>query len=244
MDDDLQHPPEEVPRLVAALTDDLDVVYGVGHEVAQNLWRRAASQLTRRAIGKYLGGENAAQLTAFRAFRTSLRQAFAADVGPSVSIDALLAWGTSRFGTVPVEHHARAEGESNYTFRHLARHALDVSTGYSAIPLQIATGLGLITALFGSAVLVWVVGRTLVTGTAVPGFAFLASTIAIFAGAQLLTLGIMGEYLARMHFRIMRKPSYLVGTVTNSLQPADAAGRAVDPLGQIDDAQRPNRSHR
>lgn len=211
MDDDLQHPPEEVPRLVAALTDELDVVYGYGGVVAQNLWRRVSSTVTRRIIGSVLGGENASRLTAFRVFRTNLRQAFGADLGPAVSIDALLSWATSRFGHVEVEHHPRAEGESAYTLRALARHALDVSTGYSAIPLQIATGLGVATAIFGFLVLVWVVGRTVLTGTSVPGFPFLASTISIFAGAQLITLGIIGEYLARMHFRIMRKPTYVVG---------------------------------
>lgn len=226
MDDDLQHPPEEVPRLLAALTDDLDVVYGYGGAVAQDLWRRVASRVTRRIIGSVLGGENAARLTAFRAFRTELRESFGADLGPAVSIDALLSWGTSRFGYVEVEHHPRAEGQSSYTFRHLARHALDVSTGYSAIPLQIATGVGVATAVFGFFVLVWVVGRTLLTDSSVPGFPFLASTISIFAGAQLITLGIIGEYLARMHFRIMRKPTYVVGDEVGAVERPDPVATA------------------
>lgn len=228
MDDDLQHPPEEVPLLLEALTDDLDVVYGYGAVVAQDFWRRASSVVTRRIIGSVLGGENVTHLTAFRAFRTELRDAFGADLGPAVSIDALLSWATDRFGHVEVEHHPRAEGESAYTFRRLARHALDVSTGYSAIPLQIATGLGIATAVFGFLVLLWVVGRTLVTEDVVAGFPFLASTIAIFAGAQLVTLGIMGEYLARMHFRIMRKPTYVVGAQVGGSDPAASVDETAD----------------
>lgn len=227
MDDDLQHPPEEVPALLAAIDQGHDVVYGVSDQVAQDFWRRISGRITRRIISSVLGGESAHDISAFRAFRTSLRGAFDADIGPSVSLDALLAWGTSRFSSVTVDHHERQEGRSNYSLKQLVRHALDVSTGYSSIPLQVATGLGLATALFGVGVLVWVLGTTLLTGSAVPGFPFLASTIAIFAGAQLITLGIMGEYLARMHFRIMRKPTYVVGETVGA--PVPGTGQVPQP---------------
>jgi glycosyltransferase involved in cell wall biosynthesis len=242
MDDDLQNPPEEIPALLERLAmGDADVVYGATPHVAQNLWRRWASSVTRRAMASALGAENATQITSFRAFRTSLREAFEGEIGPSVSLDALLSWATARFASVEVEHHDRREGRSNYTFRQLVRHALDVSTGYSTVPLQIATALGLVTALFGVGVLVWVIGRTLLTDAAAPGFPFLASTIAIFAGAQLLTLGIIGEYLARMHFRIMRKPTYVIRQVTDSgprRVRAEASERAditapADPPGNV-----------
>jgi undecaprenyl-phosphate 4-deoxy-4-formamido-L-arabinose transferase len=113
---------------------------------------------------------------------------------------------------VPHEH--RIEGESNYNFRKLLRFSIDTATGYSAVPLQAASVLGFATSAFGFLVLVIVVARPLFTGNSVPGFPFLAATIAIFSGVQLLTLGVMGEYLARMHFRIMRKPSYFVQETT------------------------------
>jgi undecaprenyl-phosphate 4-deoxy-4-formamido-L-arabinose transferase len=116
------------------------------------------------------------------------------------------------------------------------RFAIDTATGYSALPLQVATSVGLITSLFGLVILAWVLGRLILTGDSVPGFPFLASTIAIFAGAQLLTLGIMGEYLARMHFRIMRKPTYLVAEEAGQLVDASAAARDRG----IPSGQRPN----
>lgn len=211
LDDDLQNPPEEVPRLVATLTtEDIDVVYGTSPSVAQDRWRRLSSSLTRWLIASTLGAENARHMTSFRAFRTELRDAFAGEVGPSVSLDALLAWGTSRFGHVEVAHRPRENGRSGYTFRRLVRFAVDTATGYSTRPLQVATTVGLLTAAFGLGVLAWVVANALTGTREVPGFAFLASTITIFAGVQLITLGIMGEYLARMHFRLMRKPTYVV----------------------------------
>jgi undecaprenyl-phosphate 4-deoxy-4-formamido-L-arabinose transferase len=83
-------------------------------------------------------------------------------------------------------------------------------TGFSVLPLQLASLIGFLFTFFGILVLIYVVGRYLIQGGVVPGFPFLASTIAIFSGAQLFALGIIGEYLARMHFRIMDKPSYLI----------------------------------
>jgi undecaprenyl-phosphate 4-deoxy-4-formamido-L-arabinose transferase len=210
IDDDLQNPPEEIPKLLDALVEGVDVVYGTPQQVAQRAWRRFSSLWTRTLIATALGAENATRISSFRALRTALRDGFDADLGPSVSIDALLTWSTSKFSSVTVEHHDRVGGRSNYTLRKLVRFALDVATGYSAVPLQIALSLGLLTALFGVVVLAWVLLRLAITGDSVPGFPFLASIIAIFSGVQLVTLGIIGEYLARMHFRVMRKPTYVV----------------------------------
>jgi hypothetical protein len=89
-------------------------------------------------------------------------------------------------------------------------HALNMLTGFSILPLQLASLMGFAFTLFGVGVLVYVVGRYLLSGTSVPGFPFLASVIAIFSGAQLFALGVIGEYLARMHFRMMERPTYAV----------------------------------
>jgi hypothetical protein len=88
-------------------------------------------------------------------------------------------------------------------------------TGFSVVPLQFASFVGFGFALFGVGVLVYVVGRYFLQGGSIPGFPFLASIIAIFSGAQLLALGIVGEYLARMHFRVMKRPPYAVRQTTS-----------------------------
>jgi undecaprenyl-phosphate 4-deoxy-4-formamido-L-arabinose transferase len=87
---------------------------------------------------------------------------------------------------------------------------VDTVTGFSTVPLRIATGLGIATIALSVAVLLWVLGRPLITGESVPGFPFLAATIAIFSGTQLLVLGVIGQYIGRMHFRIMNKPTYTI----------------------------------
>jgi undecaprenyl-phosphate 4-deoxy-4-formamido-L-arabinose transferase len=157
-----------------------------------------------------MGAETARKVSAFRAFRSEVRHAFANYDGPFVSIDVLLTWGTARFATVPVRHDSRRIGTSNYTCRKLVTHALNMMTGFSVLPLQLASLLGFGFTLFGLLVLVYVMGRYLIEGGSVPGFPFLASIIAIFSGAQLFALGIIGEYLARMHFRMMETPAYTV----------------------------------
>jgi glycosyltransferase involved in cell wall biosynthesis len=216
MDDDLQHPPEEIPKLLDKLAEGYDVVYGTPQKEQHGLWRNLASQVTKLALQSSMGVKTARNVSAFRAFRTPVRDAFANYQGPFVSIDVLLTWGTTRFAATPVRHDPRQIGASNYTFRKLASHALDMMTGFSILPLQLASLVGFCFTLFGLGVLVYVLGRYVIEGGSVPGFPFLASTIAIFSGAQLFALGIMGEYLARVHFRTMERPAYVIRSVSES----------------------------
>jgi undecaprenyl-phosphate 4-deoxy-4-formamido-L-arabinose transferase len=210
MDDDLQHPPEEIPKLLAKMDQGYDVVYGSPQQEKHGLWRDLASQVTKLALQASMGLEVARKVSAFRAFRTRVREGFVHYQGPYASVDVLLTWGTNRFAAVPVRHKVRKAGVSNYTFRKLATHAVNMVTGFSVLPLQMASLMGFGFTLFGLLVLIYVLGRYFLEGGSVAGFPFLASIIAIFSGAQLLTLGIFGEYLARMHFRLMDRPTYVV----------------------------------
>jgi hypothetical protein len=109
-----------------------------------------------------------------------------------------------------VPHRPRTIGQSNYSFKTLLQHASNMMTGYSTLPLRISSGIGFVFTLFGIGVFLYTLIRYLIYGGLVPGFTFLASLIAIFSGAQLFALGILGEYIARMHYRLMDKPSYTV----------------------------------
>ena len=214
IDDDLQHPPEEIPKLLDGLAAGADVVYGTPLAEQHGLWRDLASRVTKVALQGTMGAETARKVSAFRAFRAGVREAFGEYPGPFVSLDVLLTWGTTRFEAVPVRHDPRQDGTSHYTVRKLIAHALNMMTGFSTVPLQIASLVGFAFTLFGLAALAYVLVRYLIEGTSVPGFPFLASMIAIFAGAQLFALGIIGEYLARMHLRSMERPAYVVRTTT------------------------------
>ncbi len=214
IDDDLQHPPTEIQRLLAKLDEGFDVVYGSPQHEQHGFLRDMASQITKIALQSAMGVDVARNVSAFRVFRTQLREAFANYESPFVSIDVLLTWGTTRFVAIPVRHEPRRLGESNYTLRKLVIHALNMMTGFSTLPLQVASLVGFGLTIFGVLILIYVFGRLLFEKS-VPGFPFLASIIAIFSGAQLFALGIMGEYLARMHVRIMGRPS---GVVRESIE--------------------------
>jgi undecaprenyl-phosphate 4-deoxy-4-formamido-L-arabinose transferase len=178
------------------------------------LFRNLASQITKISLQKAMGADTARRVSSFRVFWLPIRNAFADYRGAFVSIDVLLSWGTTKFAALPVENPARKIGASNYTLVKLVLHAMNMLTGFTVLPLQLASLLGLTFAMFGVALMIYVVGRYLLMGTSVPGFPFLASVLSVFSGVQLFALGIIGEYLARMHFRLMDRPSYTVQSIT------------------------------
>jgi len=215
MDDDFQNPPSEIRKLLDALKSNFEVVYGVSEEINQTMPRKILSKVARKLLAKTMGFDTAMQMSSFRAFRTGLRDAFDNEIGPSISIDALLTWSTTRFTTVDVEHHARVDGKSNYTLRKLTKFMISTITNYSIIPLKISLLFGALISVFGFLLFVWVMGNRIIFGDSVPGFPLLAASITIFSGAQLLILGIIGEYIGNIHFRTMKKPTYVIAQVTN-----------------------------
>ncbi len=210
MDDDFQHPPEEIPKLLRRLDrGDADVVYGVPAVRRHSRMRNFLTRLTKQTAARLTGLERVETQSPFRAFYTQLRDAFAGYMGPDVLLDVLLGWGTSRFATVPVEHAARRHGRSNYNAARLFNMAILTLTAYSTVPLRLASWIGLTLTVFGVAVFGYVVAIRVLFGS-VPGFPFLASLIAIFGGAQLFALGLFGEYLTRVFNHALGRPTYVI----------------------------------
>jgi glycosyltransferase involved in cell wall biosynthesis len=210
MDDDLQNPPEEIPKLLAKLAENYDVVYGFPQKENHGMLRNLASRITKISMQQAMGVHAASRISSFRAFHTRLRDAFQDYRGAFISIDVLLSWGTTRFAAVPVNNPPRPLGISNYTVPKLMSHAMNMVTGFTTLPLRVASFTGFGFSLFGFGILGYTIGRYFIYGGSVPGFPFLASIISIFSGTQLFALGILGEYLARMHFRLMDRPSYAI----------------------------------
>lgn len=210
MDDDLQHPPEEVPKLLAALTDDVDLVYGIAEKEEHGFARSLASRLVKATLSGPLGVQNARALSAFRAFRTPLRGGFDDLHGPNVSVDMGLSWATTRVRAQPVRMDRRAHGRSGYSLRSLIRHALNMIVGYSTLPLRFVTYLGLIVGLVGVALFGRVVWLYVTGETTVAGYTTIASMIAIFSAAQMIAIGVLGEYVGRIHSRGLGRPTYVI----------------------------------
>ncbi len=209
MDDDLQNPPEEIPKLLAHIkADDLDLVYGCPSNRNHAAWRNIGASVVWHFYRTVF--RNPITPTPFRIMRHQLAHSVQFYDLNFTYLDGLLAWCTSRIGCVDVEHHARAQGNSRYSVGKLLGLALNLYTNFSLIPLQIVSGLGLVTAAIGFMVGAYYLFQYLASSVAVPGFASTIIAILILGGAQLLALGIIGEYLGRLHLNVNRKPQYVI----------------------------------
>ena len=207
MDQDLQHPPEEIPVLLAELEQGYDVVYGAPKKLPQGFIRNLLTANIKNMLANIMGIHSVKNISAFRAFRTHLRSAFENFQSPTMIVDVLLSWGTTRFTSVQVDiAEART---SNYNFAGLVKAAMLILIGFSTKPLRLASWIGFVMTLFGLGVFIYVVVIYFTAGS-LPGFPFLSSIIALFSGAQLFALGIFGEYLARMFDRSMDRPTYII----------------------------------
>jgi polyisoprenyl-phosphate glycosyltransferase len=208
LDDDLQNPPEEIPRLIDALeTRDLDLVYGgYGHK-RHSGWRNAGSALVNAFYR--LTFKSDVTVSSFRVIRRELLDSIFSYNLNYTFVDGLLAWNTQRIGVEPVEHHMRAQGRSGYNIGKLLLLALNLFTNFSLLPLQLVSACGFVAATVGLITALFYLARYLMHQIVVPGYASIIIAVLVLGGIQLLALGIMGEYLGRLHLNVNRKPQYV-----------------------------------
>ena len=218
MDDDLQHPPEEIPILLSKFSEGHDVVYGVPKKLPHSWWRNFFSVFTKRIMSRTMGVPTIRNFSAFRIIKTDLRRAFSHIQGPDVILDVLLSWGTQNFSTVEVHENQRESGKSNYTLSKLIGYTLLVLTSFSTLPLRLANIIGFTFTILGIIGFIYVVAIFLSAGS-VPGFPFLASVILIFSGVQLFALGIIGEYLGHVFERTSGRTPYEIASITTDPSP-------------------------
>lgn len=209
MDDDLQNPPEEIPKLLAHIKQhSLDLVYGCPSNREHAAWRNLGSNIVWHFYRTVF--RNPVTPTPFRVMRHQLAQSVMFYDLNFTYLDGLLAWCTSRIAGVEVAHHPRAQGSSGYSLGKLLGLALNLYTNFSLIPLQLVSGLGFVTAASGFLVGIYYLIQFLASSIEVPGFASTIIAILILGGAQLLALGVIGEYLGRLHLNVNRKPQYVI----------------------------------
>ena len=215
LDDDLQNPLSEALKLVARLREtNAEVVYSrfeeKHHHWLRNLGSRAANLIASLVLNKPLG----LYLSSFRALRRELVLRIIEYRGPYPYIDGLILGATNRIKTLTVAHAPRAVGRSTYTWRKLVQLALNLLFDFSIMPLRIATVLGALLCALGAAMLADVLIETLAVGRVQAGWPSLMAVITVFSGAQLLMLGIIGEYVGRAFLTVSGKPQSLVRNIT------------------------------
>lgn len=209
MDDDLQNPPEEIPKLLAHIKQHgLDLVYGCPSKRNHAAWRNLGSTIVWHFYRTVF--RNPVTPTPFRIMRQQMAQSVMFYDLNFTYLDGLLAWCTSRIAGIEVEHIARAQGRSGYSLGKLLGLALNLYTNFSLIPLQIVSGVGFVTATSGFLVGLFYLVQFFASNIAVPGFASTIIAVLILGGAQLLALGVIGEYLGRLHLNVNRKPQYVI----------------------------------
>jgi undecaprenyl-phosphate 4-deoxy-4-formamido-L-arabinose transferase len=186
----------------------MDLVYGCPNDRKHAGWRNFGSAIVWQFYRTVF--RNPVTPTPFRVMRHQLAKSVMFYDLNFTYLDGLLAWCTSRIGAIEVEHHARAEGRSNYSISKLVVLALNLYTNFSLLPLQIVSGIGLLTACSGFLLGAYYLFQYLVSNILVPGFASTIIAILILGGAQLLALGVIGEYLGRLHLNVNRKPQFVV----------------------------------
>ena len=215
LDDDLQHPPEEIPKLVTALrAGELDLVYGAYGQKQHATWRNFGSTLAIKFFQFVF--QVSVKPTAFRAIRREVITSILPYQRNFTVVDGLLAWSTQRIGAVDVEHHPRAVGRSGYSIRKLVLQSINVLTNFSLAPLQVVSAMGLLTSVAGLLLATYYLFLYFTSALGVPGYGSLIVTILVTSGLQLLSLGVIGEYLGRVLLNINMKPQYVERTVLSA----------------------------
>jgi len=216
LDDDGQHMPSELPVLIKELSIDTDLVYGVPHDDEHHFVRNIASRTFKYALFRILGMKNARDISAFRIFRKSLLQNVDLQKISTGTVDVSLHWSTTRIRAVKTTMPKRIKGKSNYTLRTLFRFAIQMIIGYSVKPLKFALVLGLCGFLASTLLTIYFLIQYLNGNIEVAGFSTVTILISTLSSIQLVTLGIMGEYIASIHQKSIGKPMF---NIRNYLSP-------------------------
>ena len=212
MDDDLQHPPEEIPKLVSAIegNDEVDVVCGRYHQKAHSLFRNLGASILHRVDHAIFHTDQRVFLSAFRVMRRRVVDEIRLVRHAQPRIGPIILSITGRIDNVPVRHDPRRHGRSGYTLRRLVRETLSSIMNYSSLPLQLMSFIGL-----GSAAVSVLLAGTYIAlyfarGIGVSGFTTIVLLILFTSGAVLFSFGLVGEYLRRIVAQQLMSSQYHV----------------------------------
>lgn len=211
MDDDLQNPPEEIPKLISAITNsDLDVVYGIPQRKKQSLLRNVGSFAFFRLVSSIFGQIPKLKVSNFRIIRKHVVNHILQIYTPNPLVGLLILKVTEKIGTVTVEHHERLRGKTTYSMEKLLRHSMHGILYNSMLPLKAVFALGItclcLCAGLGTFYLVMYL-KGLIT---VSGWTTLVLLILFFSGVIMFSMGIIGEYLLRIIQEVYRVPQYVI----------------------------------
>lgn len=211
MDDDLQHSPADVPRLVDSIRAGNDVCFVNFTNVEHPLWKRLGSSFNDWMAALLLDKPRHVYLSSFKAISRGLRDEIVKYTGPYAYIDGLILMATANIATIEARHNTRFEGRSNYSLGKSIVLWSKMATSFSVLPLRIAGFVGVLMASIGFLIGVMAIFMRLFGNTPIPmGWTSLLVAVVIIGGTQLVALWLIGEYLGRAYVRLNNVPQYSV----------------------------------
>jgi len=211
MDDDFQNPVTEVIKLVDyAINNDYDVVYTYYDEKKHKAWRNLGSLINSKMANILLKKPKDLYLSSFKCMNRFLVEEIIKYDLPYPYIDGLILRTTSDIGKIQVAHESRQHGKSGYTFIKLIKLWSNMFTSFSVIPLRIAIFVGMFFALTGFLFGIYSIIEHFIVPDLPRGFSLTITAIFTFAGIQLISLGMIGEYIGRIFISQNKQPQYIV----------------------------------
>jgi glycosyltransferase involved in cell wall biosynthesis len=233
MDADLQHPPETIATMVQRWSEGYDVVYGVRSEVdAESMFKRRSARAFYALLDRVTRIEVPINAADFRLLDRRVVDALGHMREDNRYLRGMIAWLGFRQTQVEFDRPERFAGASKYTFRRMIRLAMDGMVGFSTRPLHLATSMGFAFSLLAFIAGVFGVSQKLLGGNWVPGWASILVLVAFIGGIQLLVLGVLGEYVGRVHSEVKQRPLYVVRELHGFPSVTTAPGRVVLPPTQ------------
>ena len=216
MDDDLQHPPEELPKLIYAMQEgSYDCIFGVYKEVKENLFRRMGSKITNGIVTKLYKRPKGVKSNSFRIMTKKLAETISLYKTSKPQISPLIFMCTKNVGNVLVEHKPRAYGKSGYNLRKLLSATFNSVINVSTFPLDVVSGVGIFSSFVAFIIAVVYLVRYFLGDITVPGFTAQILVTVFFSGLILLGIGIVGKYVGRIIREITGLPRYIVREIKN-----------------------------
>ena len=214
LDADLQNPPEEIPRLIAAIDEGNDVVGGWREERHDQAYRKFASRLQNRVTSLVVGVPMHDYGCMLRAYRRHIVDTVVECDEKAAFVPALANSFAKRVAEIPVAHDDRAGGESKYNLFSLLKLSLNLITGFSLIPIQILSMTGILISVPAVLFAFVLLGHRLIYGPQEEGALWTVSSVEFFLfGLIFLALGLIGEYVGRIYLEVRRRPTYIVRKV-------------------------------
>ena len=222
LDADLQNPPEEIGKLLAAMDNGADYVGGVRREREDSWWRRSASRLMNRLRERITRIRMTDQGCMLRAYSRDIVDAIAAAREVSTFIPALAYTFAHRPAEVDVLHEERAAGESKCSLYRLIRLNFDLITGFSLVPLQLFSMAGIVVSLLSFLFVVFLTVRRFLVGPEAEGVFTLFAIVFLMIGIVLFGIGLLGEYIGRIYLQVRNRPRYVIQAVVEEPAAGDS----------------------